>query len=215
MPVTIHHEEQHIPARTIPAYDEMLYSFDELSGSAKTSAFDAYLDTQGNWNIDFAISDIRDGAKYVLDQIGAEFGRLHDWAYATQCHGAHFTSSSCHPTSFHAIDNGDWASAEFADAYNERAPRLRTLAAVAGRYERIYDDLYTSGNYTKAHEYNRLALSFDEALYDEFNSILYDLARLFDRLCTSKYDYYLSTEAASEYYANEGATFSECGARVD
>lgn len=132
MPYIIHH-----PERIIPAYDETLYSFDELTDDAKDRATRRWIEENAAIRFDDESWEISQELDYVLDQLPDTPHMTHDKG------GNLYLSVMCpeewaiHPTGT-LTDTGMCYSMDFAEAYNKHADEIDRLADILNDTD--YDD---------------------------------------------------------------------------
>lgn len=183
---TIHHNAEIIPARYIPAYDEHVYEYSELSEDAKSTALSEWVDTcdnisRFNSDLDEIINAVKDFTGYV----GADW-TIDSWHNIAFC----FTYEIEYAT---YSDNGFYASIDIADEWNRHVDRMLELYAA-----------YQDADDGKA-EY--------KALMSEVCAALDDVRRVTQRNINDSWDYWVydPADAFKNVCDSYGYEFDEDG----
>ena len=183
---TIHHNAEVIPARYIPAYDEYVYEYSELSEDAKSNALNFWVESCDNIShFNSNLDDILDAVKDFAGYVGADWV-IDSWHNISFC----FTYEIEYATFSH---NGFYASMDIADEWNRHVNRMLELYAA-----------YQESDDGKA-EY--------KALMSEVCAALDDVRRVTQRNIDDSWDYWIyDPEKAFEAECSiQGFEFDEDG----
>ena len=183
---TIHHNAEVIPARYIPAYDEYVYEYSELSEDAKSNALSNWVESGDNIShFNSNLDEILDAVKDFTGYVGADWV-IDSWHNISFC----FTYEIEYATFSH---NGFYASMDIADEWNRHVDRMLELYAA-----------YQESDDGKA-EY--------KALMSEVCAALDDVRRVTQRNINDSWDYWIyEPEKAFEAECSiQGFEFDEDG----
>lgn len=167
---TIHHNAKIIPARYIPAYDEHIYEYGELSEEAKQTALDEWVDSGiPRGNFDQSLDEILD----ALDKFSGIAGI--DW-HIDDYYRVHLSRTVETYDWLSTIDDtGLWCSIDICEAWNRHVGNMIEYAAEMEDDEGVFSlD-------------NETVLSLDK----EIDAALADIEAVTNRNIDAEYDYYV------------------------
>lgn len=166
---TIHHNAEIIPARYIPAYDEYVYEYSELSEEAKQTALEEWVDS-GEPRAMFESST--DESCAAIDHFCREIGL--DWSIDGYYNVT--LSDTCETEYVRVEDTGFYTSIDLCDIWNKNV------------YEML--DLYIEYAETE-HDTNADQDAAERALREKVSSVLDELGKVATRNIQDEWDYYI------------------------
>lgn len=169
---TIHH-----PEVVIPAYDEEVYTYDELPQEAKDKAFEEWVESGANRDqYNFACEDIGECLNDFCKATGAEWRfDSYDIVYVE----APSSTWGTYPESVRADsplkDNGFCYSMDICDAWNAHFPRIGELYAA----------------YMDSDQYTDEAYEAEKAYSVEVLAALEDVEKAARKLTEAEWDYWI------------------------